>query len=174
MCLLVAWSSPTSRYENRRTILCHFHRIFSLEGVGTPKLNSWQVPQPPARLSSRALSSQAAWAPKKIPRLEHSDGKKKKVSTQTQKSSVSLNEQDWKPESGLPRWEEIHEKSATCSSLRPSPPGPSPEKTFSDLRVPRAGFLLPDAEFLCRRIPGGRAAAPGALLLHVAQLRTSE
>lgn len=35
------------------------------------------------------------------------------------------------------------------------------------------GFLLAGAEFLCRRIPGWRAAAPGALL-HVAQLRTSE
>lgn len=35
------------------------------------------------------------------------------------------------------------------------------------------GFLPAGAEFLCSRIPDGRAAAPGALL-HVAQPRTAE
>lgn len=85
-------SSTISKYENIRIILCHFHRIFFLRRHWNTQLKLLAG----ATISSQApgsgpgaLSSEAAWAAKKMPRLEHTDGKKK-VSTQTQKSSISL------------------------------------------------------------------------------------
>lgn len=57
-------------------------------------LNSWQVPQPPARLSSSGSAFlRSRVGPKKMPRLEYTKAGKK-VSTQTQKSSISLTEED--------------------------------------------------------------------------------
>lgn len=53
-------------------------RIFSLEGIGIPNLNSWQVPRSPTRhqaqLRERFLHKPRGLL-RKMPRLEHSDEK---------------------------------------------------------------------------------------------------